>query len=260
MEVKGRSREEDELSFSRIVAFSDGVFAIAITLLVLDIAVPAHASKDLLHAVSHQWPSYLAYAVSFSTIGALWLGHNAITEYLDRADAAFIRLNLLLLLLVAFLPFPTRLFADYLGEDRPERVAATIYGISLLVASTLLWVLWRFAVHAHLVRPDMADEEVELLTQRLTPGLGGYVLLIVVGLFVPVIAVAGYLAARWHLTGPVACVSDIGAAVDAAALLLAWRGAPGDAGAYAAYRAAQDREDAAQDALAQTHTSRSRVS
>ena len=124
----------------------------------------------------------------------MWLGHNAITEYLDRADAAFVRLNLLLLLLVAFLPFPTRLFADYLGEDRPERVAATIYGVSLLVASTLLWVLWRYAVHAHLVRPDMADEEVELLTQRLTPGLGGYVLLIVLGLFVPVIAVAGYLA------------------------------------------------------------------
>ena len=182
------------LSTGRLEALSDGVFAIAITLLVLDIAVPAHAGKDLLGAVTHQWPAYLAYAVSFSTIGALWLGHNVITEYLDRADAAFVRLNLLLLFLVALLPFPTRLFADYLGENQPERVAATIYGVSLLVASTLLWVLWRYAVHAHLVRPDMADEEVELLTQRLTPGLGGYVLLIVLGLFVPIIAVAGYLA------------------------------------------------------------------
>ncbi len=144
--------------------------------------------------MAQQWPAYLAYAVSFSTIGALWLGHNVITEYLDRADAAFVRLNLLLLFLVALLPFPTRLFADYLNDEQAERVAATIYGVSLLVASTLLWVLWRYAVHAHLVRPDMADEEVELLTQRLTPGLGGYVLLIVLGLFVPVIAVAGYLA------------------------------------------------------------------
>jgi hypothetical protein len=103
---------------------------------------------------------------------------------------------------VAFLPFPTRLFADYLGEDRPERVAATIFGVSLLVASTLLWVLWRYAVHAHLVRPDMADEEVELLTQRLTPGLGGYVLLIVLGLFVPVIAVVGYLAVALYYIIP----------------------------------------------------------
>src|ERR1700735_1892198 len=158
------------LSTGRLEALSDGVFAIAITLLVLDIALPAHAGRDLLGAVAQQWPAYLAYAVSFSTIGALWLGHNVITEYLDRADAAFVRLNLLLLFLVALLPFPTRLFADYLNDEQPERVASTIYGLSLLVASTLLWVLWRYAVHAHLVRPDMADEEVEFLTQPPPPG------------------------------------------------------------------------------------------
>ena len=73
-------------------------------------------------------------------------------------------------------------------------MAATIYGIFLLLSSTLLWVLWRYAVRAHLVRPDLADEEVQLLTQRLTPGLAGYVVLLVAGLFVPVIAVIGYLA------------------------------------------------------------------
>jgi hypothetical protein len=155
-----------ELSTGRLEALSDGVYAIAITLLVLDIAVPAHAGDHLLRSLGHQWPAYLAYVVSFSTIGASWLGHNVITEYLDRADATFIRLNLLLLAFVAFLPF----------------------------SSTLLWVLWRYAVRANLVRPDLADEEVQLLTQRLTPGLGGYVVLIVAGLFVPVIAVGGYLA------------------------------------------------------------------
>jgi uncharacterized membrane protein len=90
------------------------VFAIAITLLVLDIVVPASAGSDLLRSVAGLWPSYLAYVVSFSTIGASWLGHNAITEYLERANATFVRLNLLLLLLIAFLPFPTRLFADYM--------------------------------------------------------------------------------------------------------------------------------------------------
>ena len=162
--------------------------------MVLDIAVPAGAGGDLLRSVGNLWPAYLAYVVSFATIGASWLGHNVITEYLERADATFIRLNLLMLLVVAFLPFPTRLFADYIRQDGPERVAATIYGISLLLSSTLLWVLWRYAVHARLVRPDAADEEVRLLTQRLTPGLGGYLVLIVVGLFVPIVAVAGYLA------------------------------------------------------------------
>ena len=181
-------------STGRLEAFSDGVFAIAITLLVLDIALPAGASKHLLRSVGDLWPSYVAYVASFGTIGAMWLGHNAITEYLERADGTFVRLNLLLLLFVAFLPFPTRLFAQYIGENSLERVAVTFYGATFLVTATLLLSLWRFAVHRQLVRPDAADEEVQLLTQRLTPGLGGYVILIVAGLFFPIVAVIGYLA------------------------------------------------------------------
>ena len=198
----GRSKRRRGLQTGRLEALSDGVYAIAITLLVLDIVVPTSADGDLLGAVARLWPSYLAYVVSFSTIGASWLGHNAITEYLDRANATFVRLNLLLLLLIAFLPFPTRLFADYIGKNQPERVASTIYGISLLLSSTLLWVLWRYALHARLVRPDAADEDIQFLTQRLTPGLGGYVILIVAGLFVPVIAVAGYLAIALYYVIP----------------------------------------------------------
>jgi uncharacterized membrane protein len=170
------------------------VFAIAITLLVLDIATPPGAREHLLRSVAELWPSYLGYVVSFATIGAIWLGHNAITDYLERADAGFLRLNLLLLLVVAFLPFPTRLFADFIREDRPERVAVTIYGISLLVAASLLLALWRYAVHMRLVRPEADDEELQLLTNRLTPGLGGYLVLIIIGLFAPIAAALGYLA------------------------------------------------------------------
>ena len=177
----------------RLEAFSDGVFAIAITLLVLDIGVSATAGQDLGSAIRGLWPSYLAYVASFSTIGAAWLGHNAITEYLDRADAAFVRLNLLLLLFVSFLPFPTKLVAEHIHQDKAERVAVTFYGIVLLLSSTMLLVLWRYAVRARLVRPDTADEEIELLTERLTPGLSAYVVLIVSGLFRPVIAVIGFL-------------------------------------------------------------------
>jgi uncharacterized membrane protein len=180
------------LSSARLEAFSDGVFAIAITLLVLDIAVPASADRHLLRSVIDLWPSYLAYVVSFSTIGAMWLGHNAITEYLDRVDSTFVRLNLLFLLFVAFLPLPTRLFADFISRDSPERVAVTIYGLALLLTATLLLVLWRYALRAKLVRPDADDEEIQLLTQRLTPGLGAYVILIPAGLFIPIIAVIGY--------------------------------------------------------------------
>jgi uncharacterized membrane protein len=190
------------LRTGRLEAFSDGVFAIAITLLVLDITVPASAEAHLLRSIIDLWPSYLAYVVSVSTIGAMWLGHNAITEYLERTDVGFVRLNLLLLLVIAFLPFPTRLFAEFIGKDSPERVAATIYGLSLLLASALLMVLWRYALRHRLVRPDTADEEVQLLTKRLTPGLTGYPVLIIVGLFIPIVAVTGYPAVALYLIVP----------------------------------------------------------
>ena len=190
------------LGTGRLEAFSDGVFAIAITLLVLDLALPASAHRHLLRSIVDLWPSYLAYVASFSTIGATWLGHNAITEYLERVDPAFLRINLLLLLVVAFLPFPTKLFADYIDHKTLERITATFYGVTLLLASTLLLLLWRYAVRKQLVRPDADDEEIQLLTQRLTPGLGGYLVLIAAGLFDPIIAVIGYLAVAVYYIVP----------------------------------------------------------
>jgi uncharacterized membrane protein len=185
----------------RLEGLSDGVFAIAITLLVLDLAVPG-ARQELLHAFFREWPAYLAYVVSFSSIGAIWLGHSVITEYLERADSTLLRLNLLLLLFVSFLPFPTRLVAEYLGARHNERVATTIYGLTLLAAAFLLWVLWRYAVRAGLVRPDADDVEISELTVRLTPGLAFYGVLIVLGLFVPEVAVAGYLAVAVYFIVP----------------------------------------------------------
>ena len=173
-------------------AFSDGVFAIAITLLVLEIAVPAGSERDLWGAVLDEWPSYLAYLVSFSTVGAVWVGHTVITEFLVRATSVLIRLNLLLLMVVSFLPFPTKLLAEYVGDDRPERVATTIYGLNLLLTAVLLSVISRYAVSEGLIRSDIADENVKVITRRLTPGLVGYVAMIMLGIFLPVVAVVGY--------------------------------------------------------------------
>ena len=179
---------------ARMEAFSDGVFAIAITLLVLEIGLPPNANQDLLGAILAQWPSYLAFAVSFSTIGAIWIAHSAITEHLDRADPNLLRLNLLLLLVVSFLPFPTRLLAEHIEFRDAERVAVTIYGLWLLFASAMLSVLWRYALHAKLISDTSKDEEIQLLTRRLTPGLAGYLVLLATGLVVPFVAVVGYLA------------------------------------------------------------------
>jgi uncharacterized membrane protein len=187
---------------TRMEAFSDGVFAIAITLLVLEIAVPAGSEADLLGAVLDQWPSYLAYLVSFSTIGAIWLEHTVITEFLERATSVFIRLNLLLLVVVSFLPFPTKLLGEYVGEEAPARVAVTIYGLNLFLASALVSLLWRYAVREGLIRPDVADSDVKMITNRLTPGLAGYVVMIVLGLFLPVVAVLGYLIIAVYIIFP----------------------------------------------------------
>ncbi len=118
------------LRTGRLEAFSDGVFAIAITLLVLEIAVPAGSDEDLVDALVEMWPTCLAYLVSFSTIGAVWFGHTVITEYLDHADSVLIRLNLLLLLVVSFHSFPTKLLADYTNEAGPERIAAGVTPVS----------------------------------------------------------------------------------------------------------------------------------
>ena len=133
-------------STGRLEAFSDGVLAIAITLLVLEIKIEPPGFEHLWRALADEWPSYLAYVTSFLTIGAVWIAHHALFVRLSAIDPVLLRLNILLLMVVSFLPFPTRLFADYIGEDRPERVAATIYGIILLLTLTLLWTLWRYVV------------------------------------------------------------------------------------------------------------------
>jgi uncharacterized membrane protein len=191
------------LRVARMEAFSDGVFAIAITLLVLEISVPEGSEGHLLQAVLGLWPSYLAYAVSFATIGALWLGHNAITHYLHRTNSGFLRLNLGLLLVISFLPFPTKLLAENLGSKEDEAVAATIFGTTLLLATSMLSGLWRYALRNDLVHPDADDRETRLLARRLTPSLGIYVALIVLGWFRPLAAVIGYLLVAFFLMVPI---------------------------------------------------------
>ncbi|MET0832240.1 MAG: TMEM175 family protein [Acidimicrobiia bacterium] len=140
-----------------------------------------------------QWPSYLAYLVGFSTIGAARLGHTAITHYLDRVDALLVRFNLILLMFVSFIPFPTRLVAEHVDDLDAERIAATLLGVNLFLVSVSISSMWRHAVRRKLVRPDADDDEVRALTTRLTPGLAAYVALILVAWFFPLAAVFGYL-------------------------------------------------------------------
>ena len=152
------------LSKGRMEAFSDGVFAVAITLLVVDLAI--HPPGSPLEQVLDAWPSYFAYFVSFLTIGAAWLGHTALTDRLKRVDPIFLRLNLLLLMMVTLLPFPTRLVADSLQNTQGERVFVTIYGLVLLAIRLLGFVLDAYARRERLSSQEGDQEGEEELDTR----------------------------------------------------------------------------------------------
>jgi uncharacterized membrane protein len=178
----------------RTEAFSDGVFAIAITLLVLDLEVPAADFDDLWAGIAGQWPSYVAYATSFLTIGGLWLAHHAVFGRLRYANQSIMRINLLLLMAVSFLPFPTRLVAEAIEDRNAERVAVTFYGLTLLGISLLFAVLWEVAIRdRRLVDPDVTDDDVNAVTRAVAPSIGFYGGAIALGFFAPYVAAFGYL-------------------------------------------------------------------
>jgi len=132
---------------ARIEAFSDGVFAIAITLLVLEIKVPTHtvvAQQGLVYSLVMLWPSYLAFVTSFLSILMIWIKHHWMFTLIHKSDHAFLYWNGLLLLFVTFLPFPTALLADYLLHP-DAKVAASIYTGTVLSISLAFKGLWRYA-------------------------------------------------------------------------------------------------------------------
>ena len=190
-------RARRSLGTARMEAFSDGVFCFAATLLVLDIAI--HPPGTALEQVLKAWPFYLAYVVSFLTIGAAWLGHTQLTDRLARADPLLLRINLVLLLVVAFLPFPTRLVADALHNKRSERVFVTMYGLALMAIRILGFALDAYARHERLYSPPEGGEEQQDEPRELLPVLAGYVIAILIGLAVPVVAVAAYFALALYM-------------------------------------------------------------
>jgi uncharacterized membrane protein len=133
------------VSPGRTEAFSDGVFSIAATLLVLDLKVPA-AHGDLLSALAHLWPAYASYAVSFLTIGIIWMNHHTIFAHLRRIDRPLQVLNLLLLLVVALIPFPTSILATYLESGHDQAAAGAIYGLVMTGMGASFGSLWMYVL------------------------------------------------------------------------------------------------------------------
>ena len=156
---------------ARLETFSDGVFAIAITLLVLLFEVP-HASEgeSLGHVLKHQWPSYASYVVSFVTIGIIWVNHHTLFRHIVRVDRVFLFLNVFFLMTVAFIPYPTAVVARFLRSG-DTRAAAVLYGVTMTAMAISFNVVWQYAVRGYrLLAADADRREVAGITRSFWPG------------------------------------------------------------------------------------------
>jgi len=197
----------------RAEAFSDGVFAIAITLLVLSLRLPGHGplTSQLLAA----WPQYFAYVVSFLTIGIMWMNHHTILAHVARVDRPLLVLNLLLLMGVVAIPFPTALVADNLTRGGGTAAAVT-YGLVMIVISFGFAGLWIYVVtHAPALGAALPPEALRQSIPGFTGGLAAYVIATLVALLSPLAAVIifGLLAVYYlfeHLPSPAGPGPDAG--------------------------------------------------
>ena len=192
----------DELPLGRLEALSDGVFAIAITLLVLELAVEPGATDHPLRSILDEWPSYLAYVTSFLTIGVVWMAHSRITSALRAADGTLYRLNLLVLLLASFLPLPTKLVSEFVDEEDAERVAVVFYGLALLALAVSLAFLIRYAFGQRELLKEHVEESVAAEAARYRPNYLYYGVAIAIGFLLPFVGVALYLAIALYLAVP----------------------------------------------------------
>jgi uncharacterized membrane protein len=156
---------------ARTAALSDSTFAVAMTLLIFDVRVPAGLHPRLAHDLwFHEWPHYLGYLVSFVVIGALWVTHHTVFRQLSHIDHTEIVLNLALLGLVVFIPFPTQLVAAYIGSASrvDQAYVAAFYGGCLAAATLMMAVLWHHAASGRrLLRYSLDDASARQLTKRL---------------------------------------------------------------------------------------------
>jgi len=159
---------------TRLEAFSDGVFAIAITLLVLELNVPE--GEHLWEQLKDEWPSFAAFFVSFWVIGIIWVNHHGVLDHLARADRGVLYLNLLLLFTVVFIPFPTALLADHLKSGEDEKVAAIVYSGAFIAMSLAYGALWTYITkRKQLLGVELTDEQIRRTSVRFQIGTPFYV-------------------------------------------------------------------------------------
>ncbi len=191
-----RHDPEEHANTGRLEAFSDGVFAIAITLLVLEIGVPhVRAGESLPDALRHLWPSYFGYAVSFLTIGVMWVNHHAMFKDIDRQDHTLLVLNLLLLMSISFLPFPTAVIAVNIRDEHGRLAATLAYGTTFTIIAMAFDAMWLYAVAGRrLIDEHVSDARLTSRTKRYLPGPLMYGITLPLAFISPWISLALYAA------------------------------------------------------------------
>ena len=160
------------MSPARLETFADGVFAIAATLLILDVNLPRdtpHVAQAYLHA----WPQYAAYAISFVTMGIIWVNHHTVFRQIDRVDRTFLFINVFFLMVIAFIPFPTRVLAEHMRDD--GRAAAFAYGVTMTAMPVTYSTLWFYAARGRrLIARDADQRTVSGISRSFWPGIPLY--------------------------------------------------------------------------------------
>jgi uncharacterized membrane protein len=189
-------KETGRKETGRIEAFSDGVFAVAITLLVFNLKVPELPAGDtspvtaLGKALFDQWPAYLAFVTSFATILIMWVSHHSIFKMVHKSDSPFLFANGLLLMLVTVVPFPTALVATYLRDPAAAMACAVYAGIFVLIniAYNLLW--WTASHKRTLLNADVSDAQVKMLARNMYFGFPVYLLATLLAFLNPYLTIA----------------------------------------------------------------------
>src|SRR5438874_12105147 len=201
----------EEKETGRLEAFSDGVFAVAITLLVLNIKIPGvdvPASQlpddtQLWSMLLNEWPMLAAYTTSFATIGVMWLNHHRLYTHIKRTNTILMLLNLLLLLIIVFIPVPTALVAEYLV--RPDlHAAALLYSGTMVILAVCFNLLWGYAsYHNRLLGKNVDTRAVRAISRQYWFGPLPYLVALILALFnTPASLILNFLLALFFAIPP----------------------------------------------------------
>ena len=193
MSTSHMRRTNDDRGTGRIEAFSDGVIAVAITLLILDVHVP-NVQTGLLQALLNQWPTYLGYVTSFLVITIFWANHHNMFRFIHQVDYPLLVINAFFLMCIAFIPFATAVLTKYITSPTEQHTAAIVYGATLLLNGILFNTIWWYAMwKRRLVRSDLDAQAVQRITRGYLFGLPFYGLAIVLSLINVELSLAFYI-------------------------------------------------------------------